>query len=158
MDYFALIDVDIVMSGAKLAQKSCDDYFKISWNTSSSLANFTIEIISDDWFNPSLWLKKEVNIIVNLRKDIVFDINATVKKGNVKISVPWGASVNNVEVNNVNGNILYDFDNCVIKGNIVGNITEGDFKLKSYNVECTQDVNWTLNNDGGDFNMSLSIS
>lgn len=154
-DYYALIDVDFMMSGAKLAGKSYEDYFDIQCNKSSSPANFTIQIISDDWFNPSLWLTKDVNIVVKLRKDVIFDISATIKKGNLNITVPWGVSVNNIHANVIDGHTFYDFNQCVISGDISANITEGNFNLRSYNMEITQNCNWLLNCTGGSMNIEI---
>ncbi|MFX1327696.1 MAG: hypothetical protein ACFE91_06060 [Promethearchaeota archaeon] len=154
-DYYALIDVYFMMSGVKLARKSYEDYFNIQWNKSSSPANFTIQIISDDWFNPSLWLTKDVNIVVNLRRDVIFDISTIIKKGNLNITVPWGVYVNNIHANVIDGHTFYDFNQCVISGDVSANITEGNFNLRSYNMEYTQNCNWLLNIIGGDMNIEI---
>ena len=75
-DYDILIDVYIELISKKLASISYENYLNISWSNSSSQADFRIEIISDDWFNPLLWLSKEINIVITLRKDIVFNIRS----------------------------------------------------------------------------------
>ncbi|MEJ2293945.1 MAG: hypothetical protein P8Y23_04185 [Candidatus Lokiarchaeota archaeon] len=73
VDYYGLIEIDFMMIGVNVAGKSYEDYFDIQWYEFSSPANFTFKIISNDWYNPSLWIKKDINIILNLRKDIVFE-------------------------------------------------------------------------------------
>jgi hypothetical protein len=155
VDYYALIEVDIELIGKNLAGKSYEDYLNISWYNSSSLANFRMEIISDDWFNPSLWLIKDVSIIVTLRKDIVFDIITNLIKGNYKITVPWPVSIGNLLTNVSNGNILYDFELCSIQGNITGITNKGDLVLKSHNVEYNQNCNWLLTSTAGDMNIEI---
>ena len=65
-------------------------YFKILWNTSASTANFTFELISEDWYNPALWITQEVSIVVTLRKDIVFDLSMRSNDGNLILTVPYG--------------------------------------------------------------------
>ena len=90
VDYHALVEVHIEMSGANLVEKSCEDYFKILWNTSASTANFTFELISEDWYNPALWITQEVSIVVTLRKDIVFDLSMRSNDGNLILTVPYG--------------------------------------------------------------------
>ncbi|MFW9785021.1 MAG: hypothetical protein ACFFFB_22255, partial [Candidatus Heimdallarchaeota archaeon] len=81
VDYYVLIDVNIALIGENLAGQSYNDYLNISWNNSSFPVDFRMEIISDDWFNPLYWLKKEISIVVNIRKDIVFDIITNLTKG-----------------------------------------------------------------------------
>ncbi len=154
-DYYALIDVDFMMSGAKLARKSYEDYFDIQWNKSSSPANFTIQIISDDWFNPSLWLTKDVNIVVKLRKDVIFDIITNLIEGTYEITVPYEVSIGNIITNVSNGNILYDFEYCSIQGNITGNINEGDLTFKTNDVEYAHNNIWDLNVGKGNVNFEI---
>jgi hypothetical protein len=144
VDYYSLIEVNLMIIGVNLGGKSYEDYFNIQWNQSSSPANFTISIISDDWYNPSLWVKKEVNLIVSLRKDIIFDISATVKEGNVDLSIPYMVSVNNLEINTIKGNTLFDLNHCILQGNISGNCNRGDFNILVYNIQCIKNVIWNF--------------
>ena len=155
VDYYSMIEVNLMMSGVNLARKSYADYFKVQWDNSSSPANFTIEIISDDWYNPSLWAKKELNIFVNLRKDIIFDIFTTITNGNLNMIIPYGVSLNKLETDIINGNVFYDFNQCALNGNISTNIDRGDFKLKLNDLYYTQNVNWYLNNNYGDITLEI---
>ena len=154
-DYDILIDVHIELIGKKLASKSYEDYLNISLDNSISQANFRIDIISDDWFNPLLWLSKDINIVVNLRKDIVFDITTMLDKGSFEITVSLGVSIGNMTTNVSNGNILYDFWYNSIQGNIIGNINEGDLILKSHDVEYTHNTSWDIYVEKGNVNIEI---
>ncbi|MFX0039103.1 MAG: hypothetical protein ACFFCY_10295 [Promethearchaeota archaeon] len=155
VDYYALIDVNIVLNGQKVAGKSYGDYLNITWDNSSSPVNFRLEIISDDWFNPSLWLIQDVSIIVNLRKDIVFDILTNLTKGNFEITVPYPVSIGSIATNVSNGNILYDFEYCSIQENITVNINEGDLTFKINDVEYAHNNIWDLNVGKGNVNFEI---
>ncbi len=155
VEYFALIDVNITLSGEKLAGKSYEDYIKILWDESGNTANLTLEIVSNDWFNPSLRLIKEVNILVTLKKDIVFDIITNLTKGNFKSVVPWGVATGDILTNVSNGNILYNFEQCFIQGNIIGNINDGDLIFKSNNVQYTQNSSWNINTREGNLHIEI---
>jgi len=74
VDYLVKVEVNIEISGTNIAGKSYKDFFDITpeLENRNSTVNFTIEIISDDWFDPSL--RKNVNTVVNIRKDVVLDI------------------------------------------------------------------------------------
>jgi hypothetical protein len=154
-DYDILIDVYIELIRKKSASISYENYLNISWNNSSSQADFRIDIISEDWFNPLLWISKEINIVITLRKDIVFDISTNLIKGNFEITVPWSVSIGNILTNISNGNIYYKFMCSSIQGNITGITNNGDLELKSYNVEYPQNNNWLLISTGGDMNIEI---
>jgi len=156
VDYLVKVEVNIEISGTNIAGKSYKDFFDITpeLENRNSTVNFTIEIISDDWFDPSL--RKNVNTVVNIRKDVVLDIFLKLDDGDFEITVPYGVSIGNVRTDLSKGNILYDFQCCSIRGNITGITNEGELELKSYNVEYIQNNNWILNNTGGDMNVFIS--
>ncbi|MFX1567038.1 MAG: hypothetical protein ACFFCV_01575 [Promethearchaeota archaeon] len=153
--YFVKIEVYIKMCGSKLAGKSYEDYFNITWQDNSLQKNFTLEVISDEWFNPSIWFTQKIKVDVTIRKGIVFDIIATLNEGNVEINVPWGGSFKNLIVNVKNGDIKYDFDDCIIYGNITGIINSGDLILNSRNAEYTQNSTWSLSTLNGDMDLEI---
>ncbi|MFX0043269.1 MAG: hypothetical protein ACFE8L_10175 [Candidatus Hodarchaeota archaeon] len=155
VNYHMLIEVNIMLSGKNLAKKTYDDYLNISWSNSSSPVDFRLEIISDDWFNPSLWLIQDVIIIVKLKKDIAFDIITNLIEGHYEITVPWPVSIGNLLTNVSKGDILYNFEYCSIQGNITGITNIGDLELKSYNVKYTQNCNWKLTSTDGDMNIEI---
>ncbi|MFX1325022.1 MAG: hypothetical protein ACFE8N_08695 [Promethearchaeota archaeon] len=142
VDYHVKIDVYIIMSGSHLAGKLYSDYFNIIWQNIGSLSNFTLKLISDDWFKPSIWFEKNISVVVSIRKDITFDIVATVNEGDVEVTVPYHVLIGNLKTILSKGNLFYNFEQCAIEGNITGITNEGDLELKSYNVEYTQNSNW----------------
>jgi hypothetical protein len=156
VDYLVNVEVNIKMCGTNIAGKSCEDFFDITpeLKNTNSTVDFSIEIISDDWFDPSL--RKNVNTVVNIRKDVILDIFLILDDGNFEITVPYGVSIGNLRTELSKGNILYDFQWCTIGGNITGITNEGELELKSYNVKYTQNSNWILNNTGGDMNVFIS--
>ncbi|MFX1497317.1 MAG: hypothetical protein ACFFBH_07310 [Promethearchaeota archaeon] len=155
VDYFVLIDVNIALIGENLVGKSFDDYLNISWNNSSSQINLKLKIISDDWFNPLYWLKKEISIVVNIRKDIVFDIITNLTKGNFEITIPYGVSFRDLLTNVSNGNILYNFEHCSIQGNIIGTINNGNLIFKSNDVQYAQNSSWDINTREGNIDIEV---
>ncbi|MEE9376439.1 MAG: hypothetical protein V3V33_00200 [Candidatus Lokiarchaeia archaeon] len=158
VDYFVKINVNIEMVGSDLAGKSYTDYFYLDGQTTNSSANFTLELLSDSWFDPSLWVMKNVSIVVSLRSDIIFDIMATINEGDFEISVPWGVSIGNVHTNVSTGNIFYDFEYCTLEGNITGIANDGNIELMAYNPEYTRNIIWTYNSIAGDITIDINHS
>ena len=97
-----------------------------------------------------MWIKKDINIIINLRKDIVFDIFTIIKDGNLNITIPFGVSVHKLESDITNGNIFYNLHQCILMANLMANINTGNIYLKANNIEYAKDINWSLNNNLGD--------
>ncbi len=155
VDYHVKIDVNIEMSGANLAGRNHSHYFDIDWQTSGSSANFTMKLLSDDWFDLSMWSMKNVSIVVTLRKDIVFDIIAKVNKGDLELTVPWGVSINDLVLNVTEGDIIYDFDHCGIEGNITCINSRGDIRLNATNVKYTRNSVWTLITELGNIEIDI---
>ncbi|MHA2325477.1 MAG: hypothetical protein ACXACB_08755, partial [Promethearchaeota archaeon] len=173
VDYHVKIDVNFELTGSHLAGKTYLDFFNISMPPKGSMANFTLELKSDDWFDPIKWFTKNVSIVVNVRKDIVLDIIANVKEGNVEITVPWAVSIHNLLINISKGNIFYDFNYCILEGNITGivdngsifydfnhctidgnlngTVQTGNMNVSTYNVKYTQNRPWDFRIDTGDF-------
>ena len=156
VNYHAKIDVSIEMSGQNIPGKSYLDYFNIVWQDSSSQANFTFELLSESWFDRSIWSTKNVNIVVNIRKDIVFDIIATVNEGDIRVTVPWASSFKNLLVKVTNGDIFYDFKYCTIEGNIIGIINTGNLTLETYNVQYTLNNILNLSTQYGDIDIEIT--
>ncbi|MFW9901706.1 MAG: hypothetical protein ACFFDY_10540 [Candidatus Thorarchaeota archaeon] len=147
VDSHVKIEVYIKMRGSQLAGKSYEDYLNITWQENSPQKNFTLEVISDDWFDPLIWYTQKIEVVVTIRKGIIFDILATVTEGDVEVVALWRSSFKNLIVNVTNGDITYDFNHCIIEGNITGITNEGALKFKSYNAEYTQNSNWMLNSN-----------
>jgi len=155
VDYYILIEVNITMIGVNIRGKSYEDYFDIQWDELNSPVSFTMEVISDEWLNPSLWIKKELNIVVYLRKDVTFDISATLNEGNVDLSIPFMVLINNIKINTTKGDISFNLNHCILQGNISCNSETGDLTLFTYNIQCTQDEIWNFTTEEGDLNIEI---
>ncbi|MFX1571451.1 MAG: hypothetical protein ACFFB0_01780 [Promethearchaeota archaeon] len=177
VDYYMKIEVNIDIVGHNLEGDSYTDYFNFLWQNTSSAVNFTLELISDRWFDSSNLIIKNVSIDVLIRKDRIFDITSNIDEGGVVITVPWGISVNNVITNITNGNIIYNFTDCNIEGNItgiinIGNIIynfnhctvrgyvtgivkTGNVEFTTRNVNYTQNCVWTFEVENGDYDLYI---
>lgn len=146
MDYLIRIDVDIVMAGPNLNGKSYLDFFNIGWENVSSPVNFTLELKPDMLEEFSNLHKANVIINIMLRTDIIFDINASIIEGEIELANLVGITVNNLFLNVDRGNINYDFNHCIIEGNITGTVNYGNITLKSYNNQYTHNSKLTFLN------------
>jgi len=177
VDYYAMIEVNIEMSGKNLAGKNYKDFFDANLDFTNSSPSFIMAFKANIDKLEVLPLIKNLTIIVNLRSGIIFDLNITLEKGNVGLFVPFRMPINNVIVNVSNGNIFYDFNYCIIEGNITGIVNEGnifyDFKhckidgniigianagdivLKSTNVKYIRNSSWTFEIENGDFEIYI---
>jgi len=177
VDYYMKIEVNIDVLGHNLEGDSCIDYFNFLWENTSSAVNFTLELISDTWFDSSKLLIKNVSIDVLIRKDRIFDITSNVDVGSVEIAVPWGISVNNVLTNitkgnivynftdcniegNISsmintGNIIYNFNHCIVKGYVTGIVESGNVEFTTRNVNYTQYCLWTFEVENGDYDLYI---
>jgi hypothetical protein len=178
VNYHVKINVNIEMSGSKLASKNYSDYFRIGWQNTSSFPNFNVELLSDDWLEPSMEFMNDISIVVSIRKDIVFDIITTVNKGDVEITVPYGVSINNLLVNVSKGDIFYNFNYCTLEGNITGIVNTGnifynlihctiegnlngivkigEIELDTFNTKYTQNNSWVFTVDSGNFKIDIN--
>jgi len=152
VDYCAKLELKIEMIGSGLAGKSYFDYFNIVWENSSGLVNFTMSLKAGINQVEILSLIKNVSITIILNANVICDISVHVNgQGGVKITVPWGISVENILINVSKGDIQFDFSNCIVDGNLMGLIqNEGDLELKSNNVQYHNNHTWFLNTQVGD--------
>lgn len=145
VDYFVRIDVDFEMFGPGLGGKGYLDYFNITRSEpGSSPMYFSMKLLSN---NSIRTLLKDVSILVNLRKGVIFDISANIESGNVDINVPYKVQVSNLNVNIAQGNFSLNLYKCIIEGNITGILNSGRMFLKSLDAEYTQKCKWTLTSD-----------
>lgn len=159
VDYFVKIYVNIEMAGSGLAGKKYSDYFDIiEGNITSSPINFSIKFLSDIYDPEVSSLIKDVSIMVSLRKDIIFDISATVIKGNVDIKVPFNVHINNVKVNITSGNTLFDLSNCIIEGNVTGIGNHSKIELRTHEVQYTRNSTLYFKNRKGEIKFDINQS
>lgn len=155
VDYYVKIDLNIEMGGANVQGKLYSDYFITYFQNTSSSVDFTFEILPNLNRNEVLSLIQNITLVVSLRPDIIIDIITVVNDGNFEIKVPFGVSIGNTITNVTKGDLFYNFDYCIIDGNISGITKEGNLDLKSNNVEYTQNSNWTLDSNNGDMNIEI---
>jgi len=154
--YHVKIDVNVQLGGSDLAGKSSLDFFNFIWLNLSSPVNYSMEIISDSWFGTSTLLTKIVNIIISIRKDIALGINATVNEGIIELTIPYGVSVKNIDLNiNGAGDLMCNFYSCTIEGNVTGGVNEGYINFNSYNTMYTQSSILSLTLGRGDLDMNI---
>lgn len=154
-NYYVKVDVNVEIICSNVEGKSYLDFFDIDWQNNSSPIAFSMVSKSDPLVDSSSWTIKNLSIIVTLRADIAYDLNLTVLEGNTEILVPFGVFVNNIAVRSFIGNIKYDFNYCVIGGNITGNTTNGNIILNAYDVEYFQDSTWVLTTEMGDIDLDI---
>jgi len=179
VDYNVKIDVYIEMIGQNIPGKSYLDYFNYPvYQIIDSFAYFTFELISNDWFDPSMWFTKNVIIVVSIRKDIELDIIAKVNDGNVEITVPYKVSTKNLLINVMDGDIFYNFNYCRLEGNITGIVSmgnifynvnhstvngiingvvqTGNMEVWIYNAKYSQNNSWDFTVDSGNFDIYIN--
>ncbi|MFX0025633.1 MAG: hypothetical protein ACFE8M_04400 [Candidatus Hermodarchaeota archaeon] len=155
VDYIIKVDVNIEMSGPNLDGKSYLDFFNIVWENITTSVNFTLEIISDMLLDFSKLLQANIYINFTLRADVIFDINASIIDGAIKLAVPFGTTVNNLFLNVINGNIIYDMYHCTVEGNISGIVNTGDIVLKAYNSQYNQNCKLKFVNEVGHITIDI---
>ncbi|MFW9827968.1 MAG: hypothetical protein ACFFEY_10265 [Candidatus Thorarchaeota archaeon] len=155
VEYAVKIDVNFEMIGSNLAGKSYFDYFLLNWQNTSSPLNFTMELLSDSWFDTSIWITKKVDINIFIRMDAILDLITTIEYGDFEILVPFGVSIESIFTNVTNGDIFYDFYLCTLGSSVTGITKIGNVRLNSFNVIYIQNSNWVLNTELG--NMDINI-
>ncbi len=150
IDYFIRIDVDIEMAGPGLVGKSYLDYFNITESDlSSSPIDFSMRFLPSIIESEVQPLIKNISVIVSLRKDIIFNISTRVDHGNVDIKVPFNVRIDNLYVNILDGDILFDLQNCIIEGNITGVGNQSNIELRTRDIQLTKNSFWYIKNSEG---------
>ncbi len=149
VDFIIRVDVYIELGGPNLDGKSYLDFFNIGWENVTSPVNFTLDLLSDMWLDFLNLHQANICINIILRADIIFDIDASIKEGDIKLVVPMGITVNNLLLNVINGNIIYDMHHCILEGNISGIVKNGNITVKAYNNQYNQNCRLTLVNEVG---------
>jgi len=108
--YYAEIDVDLEIEGWYMEGKSYVDFFNPStewWD--SATATFNLVTLPDVWFDPSDWFKSyNVNIVVTLRTDVVYDLTALTSVGSIEMLVSDGVILNGTSLTSSTGSIKFD--------------------------------------------------
>jgi len=144
-DCHAKVDLNIDLIGQNILEKNYTDFFNIEWINTNNSFTFTMVLLAESKFNQVSWIEKEVSVIVTLNPNILFNINITIQnEGNVDLLVPWGVNINNIDAYIGKGDIAFDFNYCIIGGNITGIVGVGDIELNVINVKYTRNCIWNL--------------
>ncbi|MHA1883553.1 MAG: hypothetical protein ACXAAI_11205 [Promethearchaeota archaeon] len=149
INYDAKIDLIIEMAGKGLADRDLSDFFDIIEEINNSSIDFSMKIIAGITESEVNSLIRNISIIVSLRSDLVFNITANVFQGNVKVDVPFNVQINNLNVNTIIGDILFDLKNCILEGNITGIGNHSSIELRTWNIQYLQNSIWNLKNYEG---------
>ena len=150
VDYYVKIELNIEMGGKGLEGRELEDYFNIvEGDLTSTPINFTMRLLPGISFAEAESIINNVSVIVSLRKGITFNISTSVVHGNVDIVVPFNVRIGTLDVNILNGNILFDLYRCTLNGNIRGVGNRSDIKLISYDVQLSRNSFWYFQNSEG---------
>jgi hypothetical protein len=150
IDYLVKIEVNIEMRGAGLVGKSYLDYFNITKSDlSSSPIDFSIKLLPSVTESEVKPLLNDISVIIYLRKDKTFNIFTNVKHGKVDIEIPFNVRIDNVYINILDGDILFDLKNCIIEGNITGIGNQSNIELRTRDIQLTKNSFWYFKNSEG---------
>ena len=155
VNYDIRVEVIFDMRSANVRGKDYSYYFDLKWQSINSTANITLKISSELWFDDSIWIRKNVDIVVSIKADVIVDIFTNLGEGDYKLTVPWSTSIRNLSTNVISGNIFYNFEYCLIRGNISTTSKIGDLYFNSYDVEHVQNNNWDINLEDGNFYVDI---
>jgi hypothetical protein len=158
VDYIAKIDIYIKMAGKGLANKDFFDYFLINeGDTTKTPIKLSVALVPSIIESEVESLIENVSIIVDLRKDIVYNITTNINIGNIEIYVPFNVQINDMNVNTTHGDVILDLSRCIVGGNITGNGENGKISLISYNTIYSRNSVWTLSSKEGYINIKQEI-
>lgn len=138
--YFAEIDVNIIIAGLFMFDKTYLEFFNPStewWSESSGI--FNLDLLPDVWFDPSHWFESyEITIIVTLRTDVIFDIDATTATGAIEMSVPNNVILNGTSLTSSTGSVkLSTLGNNEFQGKFGLRTSTGSIDLFAKNTNFT---------------------
>jgi hypothetical protein len=110
--YYAKIEVSIAVSGLFMTETSYLDFFTPYtewWDNTSTPTSFDMNVLPETWFNPSHWFKSyNIDIIITLRTDVVYNIDAHTITGSLKMNVPEDVILNDTLLQVTTGGVLLD--------------------------------------------------
>lgn len=149
VEFAVQIDLEFIMGGIDLKDKSFADFFEVEWQGESNTLNFSIIIKDGLELEQVLSQIRRFNILISLKADIVCDISVLIKSGNVALEGPYGITVGSIFANISKGDIDYQFSYNQIDGNITGIVKEGDISFKTEHIQYTKNYVLTFINDKG---------
>ncbi|MFX0046702.1 MAG: hypothetical protein ACFE8G_00905 [Candidatus Hermodarchaeota archaeon] len=155
VDYHAKVNLNIEMIGQNIPSKTYTDYFNIEWDNTNTSFTFTMELLEESEFDEIMWEKKDIDVFITLNAGILFNINTSIiREGNVSLLVERWININIIDIYSKKGNILFDFEDCIIGGNIKGNADVGNINLHAINVQYAQNSVWNLT---ANFDIDINI-
>jgi len=113
--YLAKVDVDLKVSGLFVAGRKYTAFFTPYtgwWQNSTPPTSFDMKILPGAWFDPSHWFKSyNVDIMVTLRTDVVYNIDVTAGTGSLKLTTSDDVILDGVSMKSGTGNVELDLSN-----------------------------------------------
>ncbi|MFX1390684.1 MAG: hypothetical protein ACFE9Z_11520 [Promethearchaeota archaeon] len=105
-NYYAQVDLDIHIEGILVKDSNFSDFFytPVWQNESSPITTFILDAKAPAWFYFGLF--RQVDIILTLRTDIVYDINTLVGTGAITMNIAENAILNNTILESATGSIF----------------------------------------------------
>lgn len=154
--YNVKIDVIIRLEGSDLVGKTPANFYNLTWLNSSNTAYFSLEHLTNSWFDTATILTNNISIVVSIREDMVLNINATVEEGIIEITAHYGVSVNNVDLNIKSiGDLIYNFYYVRVEGNLTGIVNEGYVNSEFRNINYSQNSTLSFTLGSGDLDMNI---
>jgi hypothetical protein len=138
--YFAEFDVNLKVAGLFMEGKTYLDFFNPStewWAESSGI--FDLKVLPDIWFDPSYWFKSyDITIIVTLRTDVIYEIDAITATGAIEMSVPDEVILNGTSLTSSTGSVeLTTLGNTEFQGKVGLQTSTGSIDLFAKNTNFT---------------------
>ena len=118
--YYAQVEVSIAVSGLFMAGKTYLDFFSpytTWWDNTSIPTSFNMDVKPDIWFDPSHWFKSyNIDIVVTLRTDVVYNIQAYTATGSLRMNVPESVILDDTLLQTTTGEVLLNSSNTLFQG------------------------------------------
>lgn len=108
--YYVEIEVSIAISGLFMTDTNYLDFFDPYtewWDNTTTLTSFDMNVLPETWFDPSHWFKTyNIDIVVTLRTDVVYNIDAHTITGSLNMNVPEDVILNDTLLQTTTGNVV----------------------------------------------------
>ncbi|MFX1557007.1 MAG: hypothetical protein ACFFC9_07120, partial [Promethearchaeota archaeon] len=155
-DEYVNADLEIEMAGLELKDKTYLHFFNISWIKANSSVELFLSLKPNMLEEFSNLMMRDINIVVTLKANIVFDINATTIQGDIEYQAEYGIHTGSINMNVTKGNILYDLSYCTIEGNLSGVVDTGNLEFRTYNEKYAQNTIWNFTVETGNINLYIT--
>ena len=115
MSHYADIDVNLKITGLFMAGKNYTYFYRPSsewWDEATK--TFTLEALTEAWFDPTHWFSSyNINITVTLRTDVVYDLYASSATGAIEMNIPQNVVLNRTILHSSTGSLYMKTSNNV---------------------------------------------